>query len=928
MTEFVAPACVLNLWGDTEFMRLLCTTRFEKATPRSLVALPPSPDGRARVFMGSMDARDAEVHEIDSAFALVRTAVCQGHTGYIYNVDYCPPSEMFPEGLLLTASGDKTARLWTPSGLHLATLDVTAVCSAVRMLPLQGPSPAVTFFVTTSWDGAIRIFKVLRREPTGNSPGDTTTPFVAHLVGVIADADAQVNALYTLVAIPNGAGRALVVAGTQRGTLVVSEFQIGSIEGGRVFECREYPGAYPLYDPPGTFMLYSPRGSVPVHGAPIRGMVLLPRLAGDTAPLLASCGNDCSIRVTRLEIDGIPPLVRAHPVAAFATTSFQFGLAAFPAEFTPVTAPQPHCLLGAVGLDGAARVLALMATMAPLECCGQSDEIAPYVLAEAARLPHPADGSQTLAILPLPALPPAPATDQATVPPPPSTNPNYASFVHQWARGMPPFLLAVGSTRRLSCWCSAPCANSPGLADLEAETAAAHSTIAAMPTEDKYPEPRSVIAPADPCPVPPGRPGALTPDQRPQLQYDGRRWRVSGWMFPLPADAPATHAAQLRPTQLPDQLSGTVPEDFFDPVKPLDIHSSGADHRAGCLYCTAFHELNEALKQGPPVNRYANPDWTGLLRAVRAALVAIARAHPDLDMVPAGPEVSEALHVVPGGESQSRDPIATSLLPLGPLRPTGVPPPDPTGPPAGFDLPYHVPFILGDGNCLCRSVAMALWGSQDPWVRVRWWLVVELAHHAEWYAEQLRDRRPDLLPAEGLAGPDPWNPTMREEMVGCLQEATRKGSFLGVLHVAALSNVLRRPLVMLCPALPTAPEQLWALFEPLRHQSGPLGGVPLAVTWTAFGVKGALRTQGEVDEAVRHLSAGQLDHFVPLIPVRNRPGAGEAQPDQKDDISAAQEQLMTLGLRVPRFWELHQPTAPSAEGAGLRTDRSLLALAL
>jgi len=147
----------------------------------------------------------------------------------------------------------------------------------------------------------------------------------------------------------------------------------------------------------------------------------------------------------------------------------------------------------------------------------------------------------------------------------------------------------------------------------------------------------------------------------------------------------------------------------------------------------------------------------------------------------------------------------------------------------------------GDGNCFVRAASRAMWGTEEHWLALRRGILQELQDNAEWYRRRLGDREYELT----------------------VDEVEREGGYLSLPNAAALSNYLRRPVIVIDNATEVArygePEGghvgstrgSCGVFTPLRY---PLEMVattqPIVIAW-----------HSEVH-----------NHFVPLIAVGKGPG--------------------------------------------------------
>jgi hypothetical protein len=84
----------------------------------------------------------------------------------------------------------------------------------------------------------------------------------------------------------------------------------------------------------------------------------------------------------------------------------------------------------------------------------------------------------------------------------------------------------------------------------------------------------------------------------------------------------------------------------------------------------------------------------------------------------------------------------------------------------------------GDGNCLLHALSRAMWGVEMFWELLRKSLHEELTTHLEWYkkiaAEKYEEKEFDQI----------------------LHQASEKGQHLQFIHVFAMANVLKRPIII------------------------------------------------------------------------------------------------------------------------------------
>lgn len=184
-----------------------------------------------------------------------------------------------------------------------------------------------------------------------------------------------------------------------------------------------------------------------------------------------------------------------------------------------------------------------------------------------------------------------------------------------------------------------------------------------------------------------------------------------------------------------------------------------------------------------------------------------------------------------------------------------------------------------DGNCLVNAVSMAIFGTEEHSNVLRKAVVVELEQHEPWYVSKLEIAHPD----HGA-----------KEFEEAIARAMVQSSFLSNVHVVALANVLRRPLILVgsrqdMSALGVGYHGFSGTFLPLRWLVEELGktddgGVP---TFPAAGEDPSWEISGAVSKRVEELlgstrplafswGSSARDHFVPLVAVDFRTASLES----------------------------------------------------
>lgn len=147
----------------------------------------------------------------------------------------------------------------------------------------------------------------------------------------------------------------------------------------------------------------------------------------------------------------------------------------------------------------------------------------------------------------------------------------------------------------------------------------------------------------------------------------------------------------------------------------------------------------------------------------------------------------------------------------------------------------------GDGNCLLHALSLALWGIEKYFAAtLRKLLKEELIQHKPFYSTAI-DKKHEDADEQGYKD---------AEYQAFLKEAGAKNAHLGFIHIFALSNILRRPIVLYSSDEDMAnwgthEEGCCGLFLPTRFPSTECMGGPLALAW----------------------STESKNHFVPLCPL-------------------------------------------------------------
>jgi hypothetical protein len=129
-----------------------------------------------------------------------------------------------------------------------------------------------------------------------------------------------------------------------------------------------------------------------------------------------------------------------------------------------------------------------------------------------------------------------------------------------------------------------------------------------------------------------------------------------------------------------------------------------------------------------------------------------------------------------------------------------------------------------DGNCLLHAVAKAIWGIEGVYHEVMRRLVTEeLTEHKAFYQDAV-DKKSD----------DDYNDSEYDIF---LQESRKSGEKLQVIHIFALCNIIRRPIILYASEidmyqLGVHEQGVAGLILPTRHGAQSVTGRPIAITWS------------------------------------------------------------------------------------------------
>jgi len=156
---------------------------------------------------------------------------------------------------------------------------------------------------------------------------------------------------------------------------------------------------------------------------------------------------------------------------------------------------------------------------------------------------------------------------------------------------------------------------------------------------------------------------------------------------------------------------------------------------------------------------------------------------------------------------------------------------------------YYPVAVAGDGNCLYRSVALALYGTQDRYMELRARTAIEIALHRAWY-----DRDDAQFCAPFTDDPRIVCPSYGDLCVA----VTKPGEYADVMHILALSAVIGLPIQSYYPPLAscfsTQPLTTVILGRGVNGRKKP----KVYLMWTHCGL---VPSEGPVE----------INHFVPLL---------------------------------------------------------------
>lgn len=155
----------------------------------------------------------------------------------------------------------------------------------------------------------------------------------------------------------------------------------------------------------------------------------------------------------------------------------------------------------------------------------------------------------------------------------------------------------------------------------------------------------------------------------------------------------------------------------------------------------------------------------------------------------------------------------------------------------GEDLRKFIPdrivprVTAGDGNCLLHAVSTAMWGVEVFHELLRKQLYDELTANLEWYKKSSTERS-------------------EEEWQKAVVDAAKEGKYLEFIHIFAISNMLKRPIILHASAadrdfLGEGESGVAATFLPTRRKFEDGISRPIHLAW----------------------SSSRKNHYIPLIPV-------------------------------------------------------------
>jgi hypothetical protein len=122
----------------------------------------------------------------------------------------------------------------------------------------------------------------------------------------------------------------------------------------------------------------------------------------------------------------------------------------------------------------------------------------------------------------------------------------------------------------------------------------------------------------------------------------------------------------------------------------------------------------------------------------------------------------------------------------------------------------------GDGDCLLHAISRAIWGVEQYSDLLRKCLLDELQSNTEWYKNAV---------------------SPPEEVDHAIRQAQQQGQHLSFLHVFALSNVLKRPIIVYASdedieKFGTGENAVAGTFVPSRWSPEVVRARPIALTWS------------------------------------------------------------------------------------------------
>ncbi|XP_045207653.2 uncharacterized protein LOC123559695 [Mercenaria mercenaria] len=177
--------------------------------------------------------------------------------------------------------------------------------------------------------------------------------------------------------------------------------------------------------------------------------------------------------------------------------------------------------------------------------------------------------------------------------------------------------------------------------------------------------------------------------------------------------------------------------------------------------------------------------------------------------------------------------------------------------------------IYGDGNCLPRSASVLVYGSEENFKEMRKRMVIELTRNEAYYLDKAfmkkgkQDSAQDDVPksfahlsslymGEQLTKSEAKRLYEKEVL-----EIRKSGAYMGLWQIACLANILRCPVVSVCPTYGThtVRKDMHRVFYPFNEEFH--ASQPVFIMWTSL---------GGIQKEEKDFS---LNHFDVLMPMTN-----------------------------------------------------------